>query len=243
MGSPLGPLFANIFMCEFEKKHMKELRKIGVKRWLRYVDDIFATFNCKEEAEKALEYLNRQHPNLKFTIEHERNNQLPFLDTSVRRNSYQYFTTLYRKPTFTGVYLNWTSLTSKKYKIGLIRCLMDRIWKICSLESDRKSEVETLKIILIRNDYPLEIINQEIARYLQSKATPQQTKEKAPEKRYIVLPFVHRRADEFAVRLRNLVCSNYPQVDFNVAFKAPCTIADLFPFKEHLKKCRKSCIS
>ena len=43
MGSPLGPLFAKAFMIDFEKIHMKKLKELGVKKWLRYVDDIFAT--------------------------------------------------------------------------------------------------------------------------------------------------------------------------------------------------------
>ena len=33
MGSPLGPIIANIFMNDFENKHMVELRKLGVKIW------------------------------------------------------------------------------------------------------------------------------------------------------------------------------------------------------------------
>jgi len=74
MGSPLGPLFANMFMCAFEMKHMKALTKLGVKRWHRYVDDIFATFENKEAAEKVLEYMNKQHQNLKSTTETENNN-------------------------------------------------------------------------------------------------------------------------------------------------------------------------
>ena len=136
MGSPLGPLFANIFMCEFERKHMAELKKLGVKRWLRYVDDIFATFANKEDAEKVLEFINKQHPNIKFTVEHEKDQQLAFLDVMVKRNSHEYYTSLYRKPTFTGVYLNWTSLTARKYKIGLIKCLLDRISKTCTKSED-----------------------------------------------------------------------------------------------------------
>lgn len=39
MGSPLGPLFANIFMDEFERKHMENLKNLGVEFWSRYVDD------------------------------------------------------------------------------------------------------------------------------------------------------------------------------------------------------------
>jgi hypothetical protein len=56
-----------------------------------------------------------------------------------------------------------------------------------------------------------------------------------PEKRFIVLPFAHRNADDFGIRLKKLVKVNYPQVDFNVAFRAPKTIGELFPFKDNVK--------
>lgn len=54
MGSPLGPLFANLFMCDFEKKHLSKLKNMEVSTWLRYVDDIFASFRSKEQAEQVL---------------------------------------------------------------------------------------------------------------------------------------------------------------------------------------------
>ncbi len=48
MGSPLGPLFANAFMSDFEEKHIGKLREMGLNIWLRYVDDV-----CNSEV-KAL---------------------------------------------------------------------------------------------------------------------------------------------------------------------------------------------
>ena len=78
MGSPLGPLFANVFMAHFETKHMEDLRKLGIKLWVRYVDDIFATMDNKEQAERILSFLNAQHPNLRFTIEHEQTTSFSF---------------------------------------------------------------------------------------------------------------------------------------------------------------------
>ena len=135
MGSPLGPLFANIFMANFEKVHMNELKNLGINIWLRYVDDIFATLNKPDDVNNILQFLNSRHPNIKFTIEKEGEkvkNSLPFLDTRVIRNVDKYITTVYHKPTFTGVYLNWKSLTARKYKIGLINCLLNRIWRICN---------------------------------------------------------------------------------------------------------------
>ena len=43
MGSPLGSTFADIFLDEYETKHMNILEELGVESWLRYVDDIWST--------------------------------------------------------------------------------------------------------------------------------------------------------------------------------------------------------
>ncbi len=52
----------------------------------------------------------------------ENGNSMPFLDVRVTRRVNKYETTVYHRKTFNGVYLNWTSLTSRKYKVGLINC-------------------------------------------------------------------------------------------------------------------------
>jgi len=244
MGSPLGPLFANAFMVDFVRKNKSELNRLGVIKWCRYVDDIFATLSDKTQAEKILSYLNTQHPNIKFTIEHECDGKLPFLDTTVIRGSDTYKTTMYRKKTFTGVYLNWLSLTTKRYKIGLIHCLMDRIWKICIEEEDRKHEIDKLKSILARNDYPNFVVEREINKFINARETTAGTHQSSPpstdsirtDKRFIVLPYVSRRAESFAKRLKLHVQGFFPTVDFNVAFKAPCEMGRLFPFKDKVKQ-------
>jgi hypothetical protein len=46
MGSPLGPLFANVFMSHFERKHMERMKELGLKTWMRFLDDIHATFQA-----------------------------------------------------------------------------------------------------------------------------------------------------------------------------------------------------
>ena len=70
------------------------------------------------------------------------------------------------------MYLNWTSLTDRKYKIGLIYCLLDRIWKICSDPKDRELEVSKLKGILAKNDYPTSIIEKETEKFQINRAKP-----------------------------------------------------------------------
>ena len=225
------------------------MKELGVNIWLRCVDDIFATLRDAKKANEILDFLNKQHPNIKFTIEHEKDNRLPFLDTTVYRGYTSFKTTLYRKKTFTGVYLNWTSLTCKRYKIGLIYCLLDRIWKICSEIEARDTEINKLREILARNEYPDFIVDREIEKFMSSRqaittnntdTTAKTSKTiKTSEKqltRFIVLPYVSRKAENHAKKLKNLVEKHYPQVDFNVAFKTPNEIGKFFPFKDNIKQ-------
>ena len=71
-------------------------------------------------------FLNGQHPNIKFTIEKEKNNQLPFLDILDDSSSNKLVTSVYRKPTYTGLLTNYNSFTSSNYKKGLIKTLIDQ---------------------------------------------------------------------------------------------------------------------
>ena len=50
MGSPLGPIIANIFMNDFEEKHMEELINKGVKSWDRFVGDTCVIIKLEENA-------------------------------------------------------------------------------------------------------------------------------------------------------------------------------------------------
>ena len=99
---------------------MTKLKELGVKCWLRYVDDTFVVIEDHNNIKSIIDLLNSQHPNIKFTSEEESNNRLAFLDVQVVKINSRLHTTIYRKPTFTGLYLRWTSLTSIKYKLGLI---------------------------------------------------------------------------------------------------------------------------
>ena len=63
MGSPLGPVLANIFTCDFEEKWvMKNIDQPTI--WFRYVDDTFTLFKNKNDAMSFLHYLNGRHSQL-----------------------------------------------------------------------------------------------------------------------------------------------------------------------------------
>ena len=99
-----------------------------------FVDDTFSLFDGCESAEEFLNCLNRLHLSLRFTMEGEKNNRLPFMDVLVIRGESGLSTTVYRKPTFTGLYTRWDSYCSTGQKIALVRSLAHRARKLCSAE-------------------------------------------------------------------------------------------------------------
>ena len=113
----------------------------------RYVDDVFLMFKCKDQVKQYLRYMNFRHANIQFMCEEESNNKISFLDASITRMNSNLVTSLYRKKTFSNVYLNNNSFLSLKYKKGLIHTLLFRAFNICTDYNKFHNEVQYLKLI------------------------------------------------------------------------------------------------
>ena len=74
MGSPLGPLMANTFMCSIEEKLAHENKFPNFYR--RYVDDTFALVPDFTAATDFLSVLNDAHPAIQFIMGNSRQQQL-----------------------------------------------------------------------------------------------------------------------------------------------------------------------
>ena len=70
MGSPLGPVIADIFMCSFESKWLPDCpNDFKPVFYRRYVNDIFALFSSPVHADKFKEHLSSKHRNINVSIE------------------------------------------------------------------------------------------------------------------------------------------------------------------------------
>ena len=161
MGSPLGPALANIFVGFCESKLFKNVKKPLL--YHRYFDDTFVAFNNEADCEEFLCHLNSLHPSLRFTLEKECDNCLPFLDVLVEKHDTEFITSVYRKPTFTGQYLRWNSFNPRKQKISLINTLVHRTLMICS-KGKLSSELDNIRSTIAENGYLNHVVNSSITR-------------------------------------------------------------------------------
>ena len=67
----------------YESKWLNEYNLHKPKFYLRYVDDILAAFDKEQDSLKFLDFLNKRHPNIKFTIEKQISHSIPFLDVFI----------------------------------------------------------------------------------------------------------------------------------------------------------------
>ena len=79
----------------------------------------------------------------------------PFLDVLIDNSQNILKTSTYHKSTYFGLLLNYTSFTSRFYKIGLMKCLIDRAYKINNTWPGFYDDVFKFKDVLKRNSYPL----------------------------------------------------------------------------------------
>ena len=103
MGSPLAPTLANLFLAEMEQTW------IGIDcsplYYARYVDDCICVFDNVSKIEKFHEFLNKQHSNLKFTVDIG-GNSIAFLDVKINITD-SVETIIFRKESFTNLLLNF----------------------------------------------------------------------------------------------------------------------------------------
>ena len=122
--------------------------------WLRNVDDTFILWPHQEDVQILLDHVNSIWPSIQFTMEKEQDNKLPFLDVLVTRTEQGFRSSVYRKPTFTGQYLNFNSHHPYTVKKGIVRCLQHRAKTIISDTDAYQEEMISLRHNLHHNNYP-----------------------------------------------------------------------------------------
>ena len=212
MGSPLGPVLANIFVGFCESRIPDA---VWPSLYCRFVDDSFAHFDDRRDSEDFLVHLNSLHPSLQFTCEHEVSGQLPFMDVLVDRSTNQGVeTSVYRKPTFTGLYITWDSFCATKHKINLVKNLVNRAKRICSA-SRLIDELDKLKAIFTKNGYPVDLLTR-IITSKEQQMEPVYGPKRCPV--YVRLPWKGHWSSVQARSLTSTVRSAYHAVAVNVVY-------------------------
>ena len=173
------------------------------------------------------DYINSQHPNVRFTVEKEIDHVLPFLDVLIdNTHRGSVVTSTFRKKTFTGPRTNYLSFAPLSYKIDLIRTLIDRVFNINNTWLGFHKDIVNLVFILRKNLFPVHLINKCVYRYLNtaidrygSTQTPPSSNATLQGKQYYYkLPYLGRFSTVAQSKIRRLVNRYCNDLDIKLVF-------------------------
>ena len=255
MGSPLGPVLANIFMAHLENNLVPSLSNV-MSLWYRYVDDTI-TFIQDDKIDYVLEILNNFHPSIKFTYEKKQDGCIAFLDVKlIRKVNGSFITEVYRKKTDTNIYLHWKAYAPDTWKIGTLKGLFRRAFLICSEEEGLRKEINHIKEVFSKiNRYPGSVINKtlkNVEEKIRLESIPEvnqvnpNTDGMAEVSNvniihpYMVLPYRGHLGNQVLKEFKNKVFGILPAtVSPRITFKGK-NLGSFFPIKDRVKKEHRS---
>ena len=102
-----------------------------------FVDDVIEDFRDNSHADGFLNYLNSLTDDLHYTIEYPSHDGfLPYMDILIHADK---FTSVYRKPKHTNLYVRYNSCAPSSSKDSVIISLTRRAHILCSLNTYKKN--------------------------------------------------------------------------------------------------------
>nr|VZI37488.1 unnamed protein product [Spirometra erinaceieuropaei] len=156
MGSPISGLIVEAVLPRLESLVFRHHRP---KFWARYVDGTLVIE--RNQVLTFKEHLNAVFPDIQFTMEEEKNNQLAFLDVLVcRKDCGGLKTKVFVKATNTTQILNFNSNHPISHKRSCVRALYRRVETHCSEIEDKVAELQYLRRVMRATGYPHNFLNQ-----------------------------------------------------------------------------------
>ena len=142
-------------------------------------------------------------------------------------------TRVYRKKIFTGLLNNYFSFTPFSYKLGLIRTLVDRTYKINNTWVGFHEDIKKLLLILRKNLFPSHIVERVIRQYITKTQTLSNTPASPPSNptHFFKLPYVAPFSIVAQNRLRKLLKRYCNNLDVKLAFSS-FKIGSMFSVKD-----------
>ena len=128
---------------------------------------------------------------MSFTIERKKQNKMSFLDVEIIREDKTFTTSVYRKPTFSGVYTYFDSFLPSTYKFGSVYTLVYNYLPISSSCTKFHIGLICLKEIFLKNGYPEDFINKCFKKFMDNILVVKETNLTVKKKPLVlVLPYL-----------------------------------------------------
>ena len=168
--------------------------------------------------------------------------KLPFLDIDISRSNGKFITSVYRKPTFNGLFTNFYSFIPLNYKCTLVSSLLHRIFNLCSSYENFRVQLEVIRKLLKVNGSPSHMFNI-VRRLLDNISKPKPSFPAAAKKIvHFSLPFTGTHSLQIHTQISRLCIADFPHLNIRLIFRFPTQNSTFFQFKDKLPKYLRSSV-
>jgi hypothetical protein len=155
MGAPSSSILSELYLQYTEHTTIYDiLMKHNILGYFRYVDDILIVYDTTTtDILKVLDDFNDNAHPLCFTLEREKNNQIDFLDITIKKENQSLQYEIYRKPTNTDIIIPSDSNHPSEHKLSAIRFLHNRNNSYPTSTRSKQKEQQIIQHILHTNNY------------------------------------------------------------------------------------------
>ena len=165
-------------------------------------------------------------------MENEKDNRISFLDVIIIREKDEFTTSVYRKPTFSGIYTHFDSFLPSSNKIGLLHTLLYRCFRICSDWTKFHLKLVKLTDVFKNNGYPENFINNCFTVFLDNKYKIQEKVITVPKKPlFLVLPYLGPLSLQTRTKLRKSLKAILNYCKLHIVSKSQNKLAKAFVLK------------
>ena len=113
------------------------------------------------------------------------------LNVKICRKNGKFAPSFYKEPTFSGASTNYESFFLTYQKMGRLHTLLHRSFNICCDFKTFQFEIDHLKTIFMKNNYPPNFIDSYFKLFLNKLYTPKVIVQNVPERNiFVKLPFL-----------------------------------------------------
>ena len=161
MRSLISPIFSEIFIQYLESQYSAKIKQeFNIIYYCRYVDDIFIIYdNPIDIGDNIANKFNSLQNSISITVEKQTNNNLNYLDLSIKKikknRKFELQYKIYRKPTTSKLSINYYSHHSNAQKSANFHFLLNRLNNIPLSKSNYKKEFHNILSIAQFNKFPI----------------------------------------------------------------------------------------
>ena len=182
--------------------------------------------------------MSSKHQNINFTVKQENTGSLSFLDVNICRKDGKLVTSVYRKATFSGVFTNYENIIPTCQKRGRLHTLLHRSFSVCCDFKTFHFEINHLKTILMKNDYPLNFIDSSIKSFFNKLYTPKVIVQNVPKRNvFVKLPFLRSTSFQIRKKLQKLFNDKLTSCNLKIVLSHPLELKAFSPPRISYLRC------